>query len=99
MAIDMEALRALIPEVLLARPWLVAAPACALFQSIAILRFRGTVRAVSVILAVMTGAAFGLATAAYAIDPGNLWQLFLMFSTPPLFVLSAGVLTIGVVAG
>ena len=99
MPTDLDALYAVLPEVLVARPWLVAAPACAVLQCVAILRFRGMVRALSVILAVMTGAAFGLASAAYAMDPGNLWQLFLMFSTPPLFVLSAGVLAIGVIAG
>ena len=98
MPTDLDALFELLPEVLVAKPWLVAAPACAVFQCVSILRFRGTMRAVSVVLAVMTGAAFGLASAAYAIDPGNLWQLFLMFSAPPLFVLSAGVLTIGVIA-
>ena len=70
-----------------------------MLQGVAIVRFRGGVRALSVILAIVTGAAFGLASAAYAMDPGNLWQLFLMFSTPPLFVLSAGVLAIGLVAG
>ena len=99
MPTDLDAIYELLPELLVAKPWLIAAPACAVFQCVSILRFRGTVRAVSVILAVMTGAAFGLASAAYAIDPGNLWQLFLMFSTPPLFVLSAGVMTIGVVSG
>jgi hypothetical protein len=99
MPTDLETLHKLLLEMLVARPWLIAAPACAVLQCVAILRYRGVVRALSVILAVMTGAACGLAIAAYAMDPGNLWQLFLMFSTPPLFVLSAGVLAIGLIAG
>lgn len=99
MPTDLGAFQELLPELLVARPWLIAAPACAVFQCVSVLRFRGAIRAVSVVLAVMTGAAFGLAGAAYAMDPGNLWQLLLMFSTPPLFVLSAGVLAMGVVAG
>ncbi len=99
MPTDLETLYKLLPDVLGARPWLMAAPACAVLQCVAIFKFRGGVRAASVILAVVTGAAFGLASAAFALDPGNLWQLFLMFSTPPLFVLTAGVLAIGLVAG
>lgn len=99
MPTDLEALYELLPEMLGARPWLMAAPACAVLQCVAIFKFRGGVRAASVILAVVTGAAFGLASAAYAMDPGNLWQLFLMFSTPPLFVLTAGVLAMGLVVG
>lgn len=99
MPTDLKMLYEMMPEMLVARPWLMAAPGCAVLQFVSIVKFRGLARSLSVILAVVTGAAFGLATAAYSMDPGNLWQLLLMFSTPPLFILSAGVVAIGFVSG
>ena len=83
----------------LLQPWLVGAPAIVLLQVVALVRLRGAARSLVVVLGVVTGAILGLVVAAYALDPGNLWELLLRLSTPPLFVLTVGVLVIGLIVG
>lgn len=56
---------------------------------------KGTLRGLSLILAVITTAVGGLVVAAYQWDPGNLWQLLLMLASLPIQVLTAGVLLMG----
>lgn len=79
-------------EVILAQPWFAAAPASVLLQLVALARLRGRLRSVAFILAVTTVAVASLAAAAYQWDPGNLWQLLLMLASPPMLVLTVGVL-------
>ena len=82
-------------EAIILQPWWGAAPASLVLQVVALFRLRGLLRSLSVILAVMTGAVAGLVFAAYLWDPGNLWQLLLILATPPVFVLTTGVLLMG----
>ena len=84
-----------VSEAIFMQPWLGAAPASVLLQVVALVRLKGTLRSVALILAVTTGAVGSLAVAAYHLDPGNLWQLLLMLASPPILVLTAGVLLIG----
>jgi hypothetical protein len=84
-----------VSQAIILQPWLGAAPASVVLQMVAIIRLKGTLRSLSIILAVITGAVGGLAMAAYLFDPGNLWQLFLILATPPVLVLTTGVLLMG----
>ena len=86
-----------VAEMILLRPWLSATPACVLLQVVALSQLRGALRSISIILTVVTTAFVGLAGAAYAMDPGNLWQLFLIMGTPPLLVVTVGILLMGAV--
>ena len=45
----------------------------------------------------ITGAVIGLTVTAYFLDPGNLWELLLVLATLPMFVLTVGVLLMGLV--
>ena len=85
-------------EALIFQPWLGAAPASVLLQIVALVRLKGILRSLSIILTVITGAVLGLAVAAYFLDPGNLWQLFITMAAPPMLVLTTGILLMGLVA-
>ena len=85
-------------EAFILQPWLGAAPASVLLQIVALVRLKGILRGLSIILAVITGAVLGLAVAAYFLDPGNLWQLFVTMAAPPMLVLTTGILLMGLVA-
>lgn len=84
-----------VADLVILKPWLGAAPASVVLQVMALARLKGALHSLCVILAVITGAVFGVAGAAYSLDPGNLWQLLLIMSTPPLLVLSVGLLVMG----
>ena len=84
-----------VSDVIISQPWFAAAPASVLLQVVALVRLRGPLRSVALILAVTTGTVGSLTVAAYHLDPGNLWQLLLMLASPPMLVLTAGVLLIG----
>ncbi len=86
-----------IAEMILLRPWLSSTPVCVVLQVFALAQLKGALRSISLILTVVTGAFVGLAGAAYAMDPGNLWQLFLIMGTPPLLVVTVGILLMGAV--
>ena len=86
-----------VAEMILLRPWLASTPARVLLQMVALVQLRGGLRSISIILTVTTAAFMGLAGAAYAWDSGNLWQLFLIMGTPPLLVVTLGVLLLGAV--
>ena len=58
---------------------------------------QGAMRAISIVLAVMTGALCAVAVAAYAMDPGNLWQIMLLMASPPVLVLTVGTLIMGLI--
>ena len=88
-----------VSEAIILHPWLAAAPASIGLQVVALIRLRGALRSLSIILTVITGAVVGLAAAAYFLDPGNLWQLLLILATPPMLVLTMGVLLMGLVVG
>ncbi len=64
-------------------------------QAVALVRLRGALRSMSLILTVVMVAVVGLSVTAYTLDPSNLWQMFLMLATPPALVLTAGLLAIG----
>ena len=85
-------------DLVILQPWLTAAPASVALQFVALFRLKGALHSLCVVLAVITGAVFGVAGAAYAFDPGNLWQLLLIMGSPPLLVLTIGLLLMGVVA-
>ena len=87
-----------VADLLILKPWLGAAPASVVVQLVALARLKGALHSICVILAVITGAVFGVAAAAYALDPGNLWQLLLIIGAPPLLVLSVGLLLMGAVS-
>ena len=93
----MDASLQAVSEAIFMEPWLGAAPASVLLQAVALVRLKGTLRGISLILAVITGAVGGLALAAYQLAPGNLWELLLMLASPPMLVLTAGVLLMGLV--
>ena len=86
-----------ITEAVALQPWLTAAPASIMLQLVALVRLRGAMRAISIVLAVMTGALCALAVAAYAMDPGNLWQIMLLMASPPVLVLTVGTLIMGLI--
>lgn len=88
-----------VSEAIALQPWLSAAPASVVLQFIALVRLRGVLRSLSLILAVVTGTVGALVVTAYALDPGNLWQLLLHLATPPVFVLTAGVTVMGLLVG
>ena len=88
-----------VADIVILQPWLGAAPGSIILQFFALFRLKGALHSICVVLAVITGAVFGVAGAAYALDPGNLWQLLLIMSTPPLLVLTVGgLLLMGLVA-
>ena len=87
-----------VADLLILKPWLGAAPASVVLQLVALVRLKGALHSICVFLAVITGAVFGVAAAAYALDPGNLWQLLLIMGAPPLLVLSVGLLLMGAVS-
>ena len=87
-----------VTDLVILKPWLGAAPASIVLQLVGLGRLRGALRSLCVVLAVITGAVFGVAGAAYALDPGNLWQLMLIMGTPPLLVLTVGLLLMGAVS-
>lgn len=87
-----------VADMVILQPWLGAAPASVFLQFVALFRLKGALHSICVVLAVITGAVFGVAGAAYAMDPGNLWQLLLIMGTPPLLVLTVGLLLMGAVA-
>ena len=84
-----------VSEAIFLQPWMGAAPASVLLQVIALTRLRGVLRSISIVLAVVTSAVGGLTVAAYQLDPGNLWQLLLTLATPPMLILTIGVLLMG----
>ncbi len=86
-----------ITEAVALQPWLTAAPASIMLQLVALVRLRGAMRAISIVLAVMTGALCALAVAAYTMDPGNLWQIMLIMASPPVLVLTVGTLIMGLI--
>ena len=86
-----------ITEAITLQPWLTAAPASVALQLVALARLRGVTRAISIILAVITGVVCALAVVAYAMDPGNLWQLLILMAAPPVFVLTLGTLVMGLI--
>ena len=81
-----------ITDIVLLKPWLGAAPASVFLQAIALIRLKGALHSLSVMLTVITGAVFGVAGAAFYMDPGNMWQILLIMGTPPLLVLTVGLL-------
>ena len=87
-----------VADLVMLKPWLGAAPASLALQLVALARLKGALHSLCVVLSVITGAVFGVAGAAYALDPGNLWQLLLIMGTPPLAVLTVGLLLMGAVA-
>ena len=87
-----------ITDIVLLKPWLGAAPASVFLQAVALIRLRGALHSLSVMLSVVTGAVFGVAGAAFYMDPGNMWQILLIMGTPPLLVLTVGLLLMGLVA-
>ena len=87
-----------ITDIVLLKPWLGAAPASVFLQAIALIRLRGALHSLSIMLSLVTGAVFGMAGAAFYMDPGNMWQILLVMGTPPLFVLTVGLLLMGLVA-
>ena len=86
-------------EVLTLHPWLSAAPVSVVLQFVALVRLRGVLQSVSLILTAITLAACALAVAAYMFDPGNLWSLLLQLAGPPVLVLTAGILVMGLLLG
>ena len=86
-----------ITEAIALQPWITAAPASIVLQLVALIRLRGAMRAISIVLVVITGAVCALAVVAFAMDPGNLWQLLLLMSAPPVFVLTVGTLVMGLI--
>ena len=86
-----------VAEMILLRPWLASTPACVLLQVLALIRLKGALRSITIIFTVITGAVVALAGAAYAWDPGNLWQIFLILGTPPMLVMTLGLLVVGAV--
>ncbi len=88
-----------ITEMVILQPWATSAPASVLLQVIAVVRLKGLLRSLTVMVVVVTAAVFGLAFAAYSFDHGNLWELVLIMGTPPLFVVTIGLLLMGAVAG
>ena len=86
-----------VSEAIMLHPLLCAAPASVGLQIVALIRLEGMLRSLTIILAVITGAVGGLAVAAYLLDPGNMWQLLLMMASPPMLVLTTGVLLMGLV--
>ena len=84
-------------EAFIRQPWLGAAPASVVLQIVALVRLKGLLRSLSLILGVITGAVLGLAVAASLLDPGTLWQLFIRLATPPILVLTTGLLLMGLV--
>ena len=91
----MESSLLAVSEAIVVQPWVGVAPASVLLQIIGLVRLKGLLRSICVILAVITGAVAGLAFEAYQLDPGNLWQLLLLLASPPLLVLTTGLLLIG----
>lgn len=87
-----------VADLVILKPWLGAAPASVVLQMVALARLKGALHSLCVVLAVITGAVFGVSGAAYSMDPGNLWQLLLIMRTPPLLVLTVGLLLMGAVA-
>ncbi len=75
--------------------WMIGIAAYPILQAVALVRLRGTLRGMSLILTVVMVAVVGLSVTAYTLDPSNLWQMFLMLATPPALVLTAGLLAIG----
>ncbi len=75
--------------------WMIGITAYPILQAVALVRLRGTLRGMSLILTVVMVAVVGLSVTAYSMDPSNLWQMFLMLATPPALVLTAGLLAIG----
>jgi hypothetical protein len=88
-----------VSEAIIHQPWLSAATASVVLQFIALVRLRGILRSLSLILAVVTGSVGALVVTAYVLDPGNLWQLLLHLATPPVFVSTAGLLVMGLLVG
>ena len=88
---------AAVAEAMALQPWLAAAPMSLVLQYVALLKQRGVLRAISVILAVVTGVVCTLAVAALVLDPGNLWQLVLGMASPPIFVFTVGTLLMGLI--
>jgi Na+-driven multidrug efflux pump len=86
-----------IAEAVSLEPWLTAAPASVVLQMVSVARLRGAMRGISIILACMTGVLCALAVAAYAMDPGNLWQIVLLMTARPVLVLTVGTLLMGLI--
>ena len=86
-----------IAEAITLEPWLTAAPASVVLQVFSMARLRGAMRGISIILACMTGVLCTLAVAAYAMDPGNLWQIVLLMTARPVLVLTVGTLLMGLI--
>ena len=86
-----------ITEAVALEPWLTAAPASVVLQMFSVARLRGAMRGISIILACMTGVLCALAVAAYAMDPGNLWQIVLLMTARPVLVLTVGTLLMGLI--
>ena len=60
-----------ISEAIILQPLLGAAPASVLLQIVALVRLRGVLRSLSIVLSVITGAVVGLTVTAYFLDPGH----------------------------
>lgn len=84
-------------ETVALHPMLMAAPASIALQLVGIVWLRGILQSLSLILALVTVTICALAIGAYVYDPRNLWQLVLLLPGPPLFVLTAGVLIMGLI--
>ena len=84
-------------EAVTLQPWLAAAPASVVLQFVSLIRLKGVMRGISIILAAVTGALCALAAAAYAMDPGNLWQIMILMAAPPVLVLTVGTLLMGLI--
>ena len=79
-----------ITDIVLLKPWLGAAPVSVLLQVVALIRLKGALHSLMVMLTVITGAVFGVAGAAFYMTPGNMWQILLIMGTPPLLVVTVG---------
>ncbi len=75
--------------------WMIGVAVYPVLQVVALVRLRGTLRGMSVILTVVMVVVAGLSIATYAMDPSSLWQMSLRLATPPALVLTAGLLAIG----
>ena len=76
-------------------PWMMAAAAYPVLQTVALVRLRGILFTMSLIVTVTMVAVIGLTASAFYLDPSNLWQMFPMLAVPPALVVTTGLLALG----
>ncbi len=80
-------------------PWMMAAAAYPVLQTVALVRLTGILFTMSLIVTVTMVAVIGLTASAFYLDPSNLWQMFPMLAVPPALVVTTGLLALGSVVG